>query len=356
MSSLEPENRSSFTNNSDEDNWSLYDNNYELLQIIELVCCVLILLPSCVIGIPTNIINCLVFWRQGIGERMNLCLFSLALVDFLYLTIVFTGYPISSLIRFHDKQLGDRYLVESLSTLMSVLYGLRATSGFVGVVIAVERCLCIVFPLRSSIFIQTKNMGKMIITSFFVFQLSYLPYSLLFKVTLMAGKTGQRWQLTPSQFYLDNKIVLEEVVGKLLDLVIPGIFFLILVVMTTVTVVKLKAAMKWRQTATRVTRAGHDQQAALTVMLLVVSVVYIATMMPYVVCNIVNNFLPDPYGASYVTFSFFNNVSHHLTPTNSAFHIFIYYSRSSRFRETLRNMFGYDQDKRIHNQSPVKYE
>nr|KAG5688561.1 hypothetical protein BaRGS_002776 [Batillaria attramentaria] len=41
------------------------------------------------VGVPTNIISCLVFYKQGLRDRMNLCLFVLALVDTGYLVSVF---------------------------------------------------------------------------------------------------------------------------------------------------------------------------------------------------------------------------------------------------------------------------
>ena len=35
------------------------------------------------IGGPANVINMLVFYKQGLKERVNLCLFALSLADFL---------------------------------------------------------------------------------------------------------------------------------------------------------------------------------------------------------------------------------------------------------------------------------
>ena len=37
------------------------------------------------IGGPANVINMAVFYRQGLKERINVCVFALSLVDFLYL-------------------------------------------------------------------------------------------------------------------------------------------------------------------------------------------------------------------------------------------------------------------------------
>lgn len=348
----EPESRRWFTNSaaiSTEENSMHYDLSYNTRDFIRMVCSLGLLLPVCFIGIPANIFNCVVFWIQGLQDRMNLCLFALALADLLYLVITLAIYPVSSLMGLYDKQLGDRYLVELITILISPLYGFRATSTFIGVVIAVERCVCIGLPFYSSTLIRTRTMGIVIIISFFVFQLCYGPYALSFEGRLMTGKDGQRWQLVPSPFFKDNSIVLEKVVNELVDILIPATFFLVLIVVTSVTVISLKRAMSWRQTAIHLTRRNDSQQTGLTVMLLVVSVVHIVSMMPYVVCSIVYITLPDPFGTSYATFSLLKSISHSLAPVNSAFHMFIYYSRSSRFRQTIRTVLGISRGKDAFN-------
>lgn len=38
-----------------------------------------------VLGIPGNVLNAAVFYRQGLGERINLCLFALAVVNLIVL-------------------------------------------------------------------------------------------------------------------------------------------------------------------------------------------------------------------------------------------------------------------------------
>ena len=45
-----------------------------------------------VIGGPANVINMAVFYKQGLKERINVCLFALSLADFLYLLQAFILY------------------------------------------------------------------------------------------------------------------------------------------------------------------------------------------------------------------------------------------------------------------------
>ena len=49
------------------------------------------------IGGPANVINMAVFYKQGLKERINVCLFALSLADFLYLLQVFILYSESAL-------------------------------------------------------------------------------------------------------------------------------------------------------------------------------------------------------------------------------------------------------------------
>ena len=52
----------------------------------------LTLLPSLeLFGVITNVINCLVFVRHGLRDRINLCLFSLALADVCFLLLIFSA-------------------------------------------------------------------------------------------------------------------------------------------------------------------------------------------------------------------------------------------------------------------------
>ena len=43
---------------------------------------VYILTALFIVSVPTNLLNMAVFWRHGLRERINLCLFSLAFADF----------------------------------------------------------------------------------------------------------------------------------------------------------------------------------------------------------------------------------------------------------------------------------
>ena len=56
------------------------------------------------IGAPANIINMAVFAKQGLKERINLCLFALSLADFLYLMSIIVIHGEQTHLQFTTKE------------------------------------------------------------------------------------------------------------------------------------------------------------------------------------------------------------------------------------------------------------
>ena len=56
------------------------------------------------VGAPANIINMAVFFRQGLSKRINMCLFSLALLDLISLTVILSFYAERIYTQFTDDE------------------------------------------------------------------------------------------------------------------------------------------------------------------------------------------------------------------------------------------------------------
>lgn len=174
-------------------------------------------------------------------------------------------------------------------------------------------------------------------------------HPILLGVSWTKETKGANWKLVHTQFYHDNKFTFDILYPLLLDIAVTVIIFLILVVMTLMTIIKLKEAMSWRQSSAAVTRNIGRHQTALTVMLLLVSLVHIVTIIPFVAWHVVYFLLPDPFITYYTAFMTFRGVTNSFPAVNSLINIFIYYFRSSRFRVVFRNMFCHSR-----NQSHVQ--
>ena len=113
-------------------------------------------LPSLeLFGVTTNVINCMVFVRQGLRDRINLCLFSLALADTSFLLFMFSGrfFPFLGLF---DRELREFWSEKFLNTVLGPTQGTMNISNLMTMVISVERCICVVSPFTAKRFLKTR--------------------------------------------------------------------------------------------------------------------------------------------------------------------------------------------------------
>lgn len=310
----------------------------ETRKLVEMICFSGLTTLVCLIGIPANIINCIVFWRQGLKDRMNLCLFSLAITDLAYLASELAVLSLSSFLSFIDPTLGEEYMSKAMVDGVGTIFSFRLTSGFINMLISIERCLCVLFPLHALSLIRTSTLGILIIIILFAVQTSYLIIPMSLRAVLVNTTGSARWFVVYTQFALNNRIFVDIFGNIILGAAIPTCIFFIISGTTVVTVTKLTAAMKWRKSAGCVLVNQHHQQRALTTMLVLVSCIYIFTAGPNVARELIRILIPalvsDPhYYDLFLTVSAVTLLPPRL---NSSIHIFVYYNRSSRYRSVLR--------------------
>lgn len=295
----------------------------------------------CLLGIPANILNCLVFRRQGLHYRMILCLFLLSVVDCLYLICVFTIFSVSSFIWFHDKSLSEEYYAKSFVSIGCFLNGLRLTSGCINVLIAVERCVCVVYPLHASNIMENRTVGVFVSLSFLLFHGCYLVLPFSFHAKLVRIGDEMEWLHVPTTFFIENMTVVYTFLYTVMGTIVPLCMFLIICIATSITVFKLRTAVTWREKTRSTPLEGQGQRrelTSLTSMLVAVSLIYVITMAPFVARQASLWFMFDcvASGHCYVTYTIISAVAYAVSHVNSSVHVFIYCWRSSRFRSALR--------------------
>nr|KAG5686965.1 hypothetical protein BaRGS_022966 [Batillaria attramentaria] len=220
--------------------WDNADNliSQETEQWVELVVNGVILPILFIISSVTNVINMAAFYRHGIKERVNLCLFALSFVDFVYVLQSFVLY----VDKLYLAITGDsRVGVLTLFFVKNMLLGLTGfswASGFMSAVVACERCFCIVSPLKSKTFLETKTIAVIILVStvlivggMFVVMAQWDVACVFDPVSLSTSHL-----VFPSKFFLDNRQVLELFDAVVYGIAMPGFC------LTTVTI----ATLGWR--------------------------------------------------------------------------------------------------------------
>ena len=123
------------------------------------------------LGLPANILNMVVFYRQGLRDKMNLCLFSLAFVDFMYLLSVFILTLYCPAVLFMDRVSYQILEWNTMKYLLNFRYAFLYSSGMLTAIIATERCICVVWPLKSATIFKTKTIAWMIFAMIVVFNI-----------------------------------------------------------------------------------------------------------------------------------------------------------------------------------------
>ena len=75
---------------------------------------------------------------KGLRDRINVCLFSLAMADCGYLLALFV-YKSFSLLGLISRPLGAYWQVRSLNTIIAVFWGFSSTSNLLTMLVSLER-------------------------------------------------------------------------------------------------------------------------------------------------------------------------------------------------------------------------
>ncbi|XP_025085418.1 uncharacterized protein LOC112558888 [Pomacea canaliculata] len=109
------------------------------------------------LGIPGNVVSVMVFYRQGLGERINVCLFLLALADLVSVLILFLMY-VEDRVRKHVSP--DTWFI---AIWLGGLTSAEWASQLLSAVIACERCFCVVSPLHAKRLLKTSTMTAIVV-------------------------------------------------------------------------------------------------------------------------------------------------------------------------------------------------
>ena len=146
------------------------------------------------------------------------------------------------------------------------------------------------------------------------------------------------------RFYRDNEIGIDILFRLVYSTILITLFFTIIAVTTIITAVKLRRVVHWRHSSTSsasVSVTSSINEIALTKTLVATSVLFIVCLAPTIMVQIASFVEPEFYftGRYYNLAYLLSNVVLFFRSINSSFNFFIYYNMSTRYRETLRDIF-----------------
>jgi hypothetical protein len=310
-----------------------------------------VLLPMLyIIGLAGNILNAMVFARQGLRERINMCLFTLAVTDLACTSIVMA---------YHAENIYTQLATnDNMSPVFEYLvnhnglgvWGLSYGSSLLIAVISTERCICVLFPFQAKKCVSTSVLAPILVILILLLTGVYFLIAEQYIVLCFYDEASGRVKMIGVKKYL---AVLQDLNGILygfcLCLACPVVVF----ITTLITSVKLYQTIKWRKSSSSYSRhstfsgntpsfstAMSTKELSVTKMLIGVSIEYLIFSIPGIIILISPVFEPqlNPGGIEANVLSVLNSLAETGSFAVGSVNFFVYYFAGSRYRDTLKSL------------------
>ncbi|CAG5119122.1 unnamed protein product [Candidula unifasciata] len=294
-------------------------------------------LAVCILGIITNILNIIVFSKQGLRDTVNISLFGLAtsdlgsLITLLYANISFMP----------DYNALDLPFVSSdimyITSWIHVIF--TRVSTWVTAYITLERCLCVTAPLKVKNLFTPKRTVLYLVFIYVFMLASVCPVFYTARPAIIFDPSINRTLLGISFIEDRSKI---EAFTFMTNNTIPTMAFCTVAVCTAILVSALRKKSKWRRKATTSSAKTvmADRDSRVVKMVVLISTIFIICYFPGAAVFVYVLLDPDlridgiQKNVIIAIFSFL----FHLESINAGVNIFIYLSMSSKFRVTFMSM------------------
>ncbi|KAL8597012.1 hypothetical protein ACOMHN_050111 [Nucella lapillus] len=238
----------------------------------------------------------------------------------------------------------SNYWVNHYTFVVGSYLGFLSISNFITALIAVEKCLCVLSPLKAAKFFKTKYL-RVVIIAVAVYILVIMNASLGLKFELVeiihpvTNASTYISRLTP--FYLSHRTFIDILYKQMLSVNLPLISYVVVIVCTIAVIQHLKVMSNWRRTTVSNMTSVEKQEVMVTRMLVTVCCVYVACMIPnvsrtLVVLNRLPGFLISGHMCN--AFKMVTALTHIPEAFNCSINFCIYIKQSSRYRSTLREL------------------
>ncbi|GFN82387.1 RNA-directed DNA polymerase from mobile element jockey [Plakobranchus ocellatus] len=304
--------------------------DYELYYIIRLSTGAILTTTIAAIGVFTNTINIIVYAKMGLQETTNINFFSLAIVDWLS-AVCLIVMVISNQI---DVRLPSGAKADEITNLTSfILYAASGTGAFITTILSMERCLCIVIPLRVKKILTRRRVIFLILVM--------AVYEIVF-VGLLITRTGP-----PYSTYSMLKALYLLCCYSAISLAC----FAVISISTIFLIIRLRQSVSWRKTTS--TASGQmtaNKESKATRCVIFICMLFIVCFFPNLFTIIIVTIYPtfnlwDPY---------FNRLAYIVClgsflcqAISISANTLVYYTMSSKYRQVFRSLFCCFKDEKM---------
>jgi hypothetical protein len=299
-------------------------------------------------GIITNIINMVVFYKQGLDSSINITLFALAISD---ISVLVLQQAYSIVVNPWFESLFTQIMpieFQYLTIGMPKLAFTRITC-MITVYMTMERCFCITFPLHVKQMITPRRTGIAMISIYMIIWLTYIP---------IYGTCYTGWKFYPHRnktllgvIFMENSEYLTQISFTLFTFWGFGLFACV-VIFTAILIKKLAEKRSWRKktnTDQVKSEAMSNRDSKTIRMVVLIASILIVCNIPSAITYSVTFFVPE-----FSTVGLYNHlfwatwsVGFFFETLNSSVNIFLYLKMSSKYRETFHELICFNRKNRI---------
>ncbi|XP_059168274.1 galanin-like G-protein coupled receptor npr-9 [Physella acuta] len=296
-----------------------------------------------IIGIIANIINIVIFRRQGYDDTVNISLTALAVSD---LGSLVTLLPFNVMVNPWFESLDLSFVPLDVSVFLSFYphnYFIRVC-GFITAFAAFERCLCVVLPLKVKQIITKKVAITTIICIYLITLLNEFPS--YYVIYLDWKKTARVNKTVLSIAFRSYSSSVFSVSYFITDMLVPHFTFLVLIACTSIIVFQLKSRSNWIRSISSTTKKVatiSNKEKKVGLMLVVVSVCFIVCLTPQTVIMSAVCVVPGLglYGKYFDVASVIYCLAYYSESINSSLNILVYYKMSSKYKKEIHKVFPF---------------
>ncbi|KAI8793161.1 growth hormone secretagogue receptor type 1 [Biomphalaria glabrata] len=292
-------------------------------------------------GLGANVVNILVFSRQGLKNSMNLSFFVLAITDLMgLLTQLWHNFCLNPYVSLIDAPVSFTEI--QFLTAGSPNACLVRITGWITVYITGERCLSIALPLKIKQIVTFERTAAILICIYLVNMASLAPlyFSAYFS-----------WKIDPTHNATIMGVDFSSNIASILDLVFIFMVTLALmafscaIILTTILIISLKQKSKWRQASTYDKDNGDkglsSKDKKTIRMVIVVASVLIVCYTPASINSILTPLVPgySINGDQSNSFEAGWSFAFLLHSINSSVTMLLYYNMSSKYKSTFHQIF-----------------
>ncbi|KAL8569051.1 hypothetical protein ACOMHN_020494 [Nucella lapillus] len=250
------------------------------------------------------------------------------------------AYALISLV---DPVVGRYWQQRHLALVLGSYLAFVAISNIITAIIAMERCLCVLNPLKAAKFFRTKHM-KVLIAVVAVYILIVNNVALLVKyqtVRVTNPLTNTTTFINRfTSFYVHHRTFLDILALYSISVALRLLSLIVVIICTTAIILRLKVTAAWRRSTASNMTSVEKQEASMTRMLMTVCCVYVMCMTPSATRTLLINILPGFLSIGHLCNSYrvSTSLALLLEAFNGSINFLIYVKQSSQYRSTLRQL------------------